>query len=232
MISADDPNEWVEIANKWTLSTQGLLQESEDIDIVKISIILLGAFGFDDYEYSKRRLINMSLYGGFTLYSILALSRLANTSSILNPEQPIQLNDLVFSIAKSVDGWGRVHAVEHLEPTDDEIKRWLLEHGCEGGVLDMYIALNCAVKGDLFSVLKQKTLDENLLKGITRVFEGLLYADINIGGGINAYEHGKEALSLYMQHAKSRPDHLSDRVTDLLLALTAKEMLEYKQGEE
>lgn len=150
---------------------------------------------------------------------------------ILNPEQPIHFNDLVFSIAKSVDGWGRVHAIEHLEPTDDEIKRWLLEHGCDGGVLDMYVALNCAVKGDLISALKQKTLDDNLFIGITRVFEGLLEADINIGGGINAYEHGKEALSLYVQHAKSRPDHISDRVTDLLLALSVKEMQEYEQGE-
>jgi len=231
LMNIDNPDEWTNTANLWTDATLDLITKSESMDFVKIGITMLGVVGFDCFDRSAEILFNMAAYDGLTVYALSAFSRLVNVCSRLNPEQPIKYNEIVFEIAQRVDGWGRVHAAERLEPETDEIRRWLLTRCCTDGFLSMYLALNCAEKADMISVLKQETVDDELFQGITAIFEGLIEADMVPGGGLNSYEQGKEALKLYVRHAKDRPEHESDRVTDLLLALSAKEMQESEEND-
>jgi hypothetical protein len=221
-----NPADLVKTANRWTDSTLDLITKSENMDFVKIGIILLGVVGFDDFDCSIKILCDMAKYDGLTIYAIIALSRLANTSLMLSPEHPIDYNALVFDIAQQVEGWGRVHAVERLELIDNEIRYWLLCFCCVNALLPEYLALNCANKGDMISMLRQDAINDESFEGITSIFDGLIEAEMGPGDGLCAYEQGKEALMLYIRHTKDRPNDKSDRVINLSLKLLNGEILE------
>jgi len=85
-------------------------------------------------------------------------------------------------------------------PPAEEIREWILRDGCSNGVVDAYLGLTCAVKGDLISALRQETLDEKLFGSIAIIVDALL--DEGPVSGISEYEHAKEALELYVCHAQ------------------------------
>jgi len=171
-----------------------LAKESGNTELVKLGISLLGLFDLGKYESIKNLVAILSLYDEFTLFSVVAVLNWSNG------------NDLVFWIANHVDGWGKVHAVERLEPEDEIIKDWILREGCSNGVMDAYLGLNCAVKGDLISALRRDSMDDELFDSISIIIDALL--DEGPVSGISEYEHAKEALILYLNHAKKHTDNL------------------------
>ncbi|WP_146603884.1 helix-turn-helix domain-containing protein [Micromonospora deserti] len=89
-----------------------------------------------------------------TLYAVVALRR----------SQPDRV-DAVFDLARRVDGWDRIHAVNRLADTGDpQIKAWLLREGFRNTILDEYLAHTAATTGDLAGTLAQDTIDEALLE--------------------------------------------------------------------
>ena len=123
-------------------------------------------------------------------------------------------NRIVFQISKSIKGFGKVYAVKHLEPETDEMQEWILRYGCISIEMAINLALDCAVKSDLISALRQEIVDTELFGSIASIIYSLLLAEIPIpeeldiwddGGfiaGISEYEHAREALLLYLHHAK------------------------------
>lgn len=168
-----------------------LLKISSNVELVKIGIGLLGLFDLGDSDEAEV-VATLALYDDFTLYAVVAASNWTNG------------NRIVFQIAKGVVGWGKIQAVERLLPESDEIREWILRNGCSNSVMDAYLGLTCAVKGDLISALRQESMDNELFDSIGIIIDALL--DEGPVDGISKYEHAQEALTHFMHHAKKHVD--------------------------
>jgi len=173
---------------------QTLAFESTDEELVKLGIALLGLFDWSNAPEIQKKLITLGLYEEFTLYATVAVGQWNNA------------NDVIFQIAKNVDGWGKIHAVERLEPETEEIRRWILRDGCSNAVVDAYLGLECAVKGDLISALRNDEIDVDCFESISIIIDVLM--DEGPVQGISVYEHAEEALFLYLKLAEARAETL------------------------
>jgi hypothetical protein len=161
--------------------------ESHDEEVVKLGISLLGLIDLCSEPEFVDRLLKLALYEEFTLFVTKTISKCPNG------------NDMVFEIAQKVDGWGKIHAVEHLEPDSQEIREWILRKGCSNAVMDTYLGLECAVKGDLIRALRSEVLDDALFDSIGVILDALL--DERPVEGISVYVHAEEALRRYLAFA-------------------------------
>ena len=109
-------------------SAKYMIFHSTHIECVKIALELMELFRgpMADVVDAVRLL---GLYDEFTIFAVWNLRKWEDG------------NEEVFDLAKKVRGWGRIHAVEFLEPDTEEIRRWLLAEGCANNVLPAYSAL-------------------------------------------------------------------------------------------
>ena len=168
-------------------SSINLARTSENLEIIKIAIGILGLLELSANEEAREIITTLGLYEDFTLYAVVAAANWSNG------------NDIIFRIAQHVTSWGKIHAVERLKPETEEIREWILREGCSNGVMNSYLGLTCAINGNLISALRQDTLDEKLFSSVAIIIDALL--DEGPVSGISEYEHAKEALELYMHHA-------------------------------
>lgn len=185
--SVQDDHKNIDPNKVFSLSFQ-LIQTSKNVEIVKIGLGLLGLFDLGNSDEVADVVTTLATYDDFTLYAVVAATNWTKG------------NEIVFRIAKSVVGWGKIHAVYRLEPETDEIRDWILREGCANGVKDAYLGLDCAVKGDLISVLRQDRLEKDMFDSIAVIIDALL--DEGPVEGISEYEHAEEALLWYLHHAK------------------------------
>jgi hypothetical protein len=166
---------------------QTLAFESGDEELVKLGISLLGLFDWSNTPEIQEKLITLGLSEEFTLYVVVEAQSWDNG------------NEVLFRIAQNVDGWGKIHTVERLEPETDKIIDWILRHGCENTVMDAYLGLDCANKGNLIGVLRHDDLDADLFDSICIIIDALM--DEGPADGISAYECADEALLRFLQFA-------------------------------
>lgn len=176
-----DPNKLADLSLR-------LAKTSKNVELIKIAIGLLGLLDLGNADEVCEVITTLGLYDDFTLFVVVAASNWKNG------------NRIVFQIAKTVTGWGKIHAVERLEPETDEIREWILRDGCANGVMDAYLGLTCAIKGDLISSLRRDSIDAELFGSIAIIIDALL--DEGPVAGTSKYEHAHEALILYLLHAK------------------------------
>lgn len=169
-----------------------LAHTSEDVDLVKLGIVITGLYDMNGEAWVQGIITTLALCNEFTLYAAVAASGWTNG------------NDLVFQMVQRVDGWGKILAMKCLEPETDEIRDWILRHGCSNRIMDAYLGLICANKGDLISVLRRDCIDNELFTGISIIIDALL--DEGPTAGISKYEYAEEALALYAKHVKEHPE--------------------------
>jgi len=162
-----------------------MVEHAAHRNVVKFGIALLGLF---PNEQVKELLLTIGAHEEFTLYAAVA---------ILNGME--NGNDVLFELAKRVHGWGKIHVVRRLEPSRQEIRDWLLRHGCQNNIMNEYLACVCARKGDLRGAVSAERVDEELFEGATIIVEALL------NGGpaedIDDYEHAPQVISDYVRLA-------------------------------
>jgi hypothetical protein len=168
----------------------GFAAESSNPNLIKLGIALLGLYDFGENSDVTGIIETLALYDEFTLYSVVAAFNWTNG------------NDIIFRIAKRVDGWGKIQAVERLEPENDEIREWILREGCSNAIMDAYHGVTCAEKGDLINALRKDNMDDRLFDSVSVIMDALL--DEGPVAGISEYEHAEEALTLYMSHAEEK----------------------------
>lgn len=111
-------------------------------------------------------------------------------------------------MAKRVFGWGRIAAIEWIEPETEEIRNWLLEHGCEDSFVGEYVALDVADKVDILSLLQRKDLTYHEHHSIGNIVMALLGKGPT--DGIDGFKEKEELLRLYLLRAKSFTLELHD----------------------
>lgn len=165
-------------------------------NVVKFGIALLGLY---HNESVKELLLTLARHDEFTLYAVVAIRNGMEDS-----------NDVLFELAQQVHGWGKIHVVERLEPSRQDIKDWLLRHGCQNSIMNEYLACICARGGQLHEALSAAHVDDALFEGATDIVQALL------SGGpaedIDDYEHAPQVISDYLRLARemaSSAKHLS-----------------------
>ena len=188
-----------------------LLKNSAHIEAVKFALTcleLLAAGGANDQRLRNLTRV-MALSDEFTLFSLFLMRQWPDSSEI------------IFDAARHVFGWGRIHAVSMLEPTTDEMRRWLLTDGWRNDIMPAYSALLCVQKSGLSEKLADGSLSDAELTAAGELLPHLL--EDGPVAGIAALENADDFLNAYLSEAERRASCDSDfQAVEALLA--------YEQG--
>ena len=105
----------------------------------------------------------------------------------------------LFKLAKNVKGWGRIHAVEWLEPETPEIRDWLLFEGANNTVIPQYSANICLQKAEA-----EKRLDRSLTANEYIAIGKLIHESL-VQGPCRGVTDGEQLLSKYIFKAQEFP---------------------------
>ena len=195
-------NEPVSIRERLITLGRWLVTRAADREPIKVGLGLL-ALGLTAEDHQL--LMTLGRHEEFT-HVVMVVLRMAEA----NPERAL------WELAKSVLLWGRVELIEQLAGTQDaEIKSWLLCEGyhCEAH-LDIYVALPCAIGGDLCNALREPCPDPKLLKGADRLL--CLLLGLSAGDGIpriKDYPQGAEAILYLLRHGSTMKITSSELLT-------------------
>lgn len=167
---------------------------SSNRECVKYGLALLEVFKTDNNESVKNDIRTIGLSDEFTLFAVLNMRRWEDG------------NNEIFELAKKVHGWGRIHAIEKLEPATDDIKRWLLTEAVNNDVMPAYSALSCWEKSGAEQILMNHPSYEQFA-GIRNIMEGLL--DEGPVSGLSALENTDTVLDAFLSEAMRLSDLLT-----------------------
>ncbi len=166
-----------------------LVTGAPDRNAVKVGMALLGVFRGDT---DKETFLILGRHDEFTLFAAVALQ-----NSLPEPEPAL------FQLAKSVDGWGRIQAVERLRNTQDpDVKGWLLREGFRNSVMHEYLAHLCATTGGLRQALDAAAIDDALLDGAGDLLAALIAGQGGPAEGMDDYSDGAAAAAAYLRHLR------------------------------
>ena len=169
-----------------------LVREARHRGPLKLGIALLSVSGGADDVVTIETL---AAHGEFTEYCTVALMNLL--------PDPV---DALWDVARSMNGRGKIDAVERLAPLvgdRPDIRRWLLTDGCEN--TDGCLGYTCATAGGLADALRGD-VDDELLDGACTIV-----SDLCMDGpdqDIDDYEHGPAVVRRLL-------DLLGERCTTL-----------------
>lgn len=172
-----------------------LLLDSTDRECVKFGLSLLELFDTDNNEELKNIIRTVGLSDEFTIFSVFVMLRWEDG------------NNEVWKLAQKVHGWGRVHAVERIEPETEEIRHWILTEGVHNDVMPAYLALTCWQKSGAEGKLSGR-LTKDEFNGIRDIVEGLL--DEGPVPGISEVEDADSKIIMFLKAAKEFPLELDD----------------------
>ena len=186
-----DPHKLCNLA--YSLVTFGLKKET-----VKLGLALLVLFDFGDDEIVKKHLITIGLYEEFTSY-VIALTK----------SWPAESKEHVYYIyAQKLSGFGKINAVECLEPVNEEVKEWLLCNGCRNDVSYGYLGLIVAEKCNFKSRLEKGNLTEEEMQGARDIMTGLL--DEGPRAGISELKDADKVAMGYLRELAKHEITLAD----------------------
>ncbi|WP_052130069.1 hypothetical protein [Ureibacillus sinduriensis] len=164
-----------------------LLENAAHREVVKFAILILGC---TNCENIKHRLYTIALHEEFTGAALIALRN--GTSNA---------NETIWHIATSVNGWGKIEAINFLEANSEEIQYWFLTEGAKNNVMNGYASLVCAEKGKLDIILHESEITREVFNGVGEIISGLLGDETY--QAIDEYEYAGQVLMRYTHHAKT-----------------------------
>lgn len=189
------------LENKDTLSAANLYRygisaaaESSDRECVKFGLSILELFNTDDDDV-RAVIKTLGLSDEFSIFAVFIMRDWKDG------------NDQIYDLARKIHGWGRIHAIEHLEPETEEIRQWLLREGVHNAVLPAYSALECWTKGRGAEALEGDLSREDF-SGIRDIIAGLL--DEAPCPGISRIENGYGQIAAFLHRAKDMELNLED----------------------
>lgn len=168
------------------------------LETVKLGLLILVLFDFADDEVVKKHLITLGLYEEFTSYVI------SNVKS-----WPKETRDHVYYVyAQKLNGWGKINAMECLEPVNDAVKNWVLCHGCSNEISYGYLGMTAYEKCDFENMLRKGGLNEEQMKGARDIMRGLL--EDMPGRGISEVSNPALLSMLYLKELAEHNMDLED----------------------
>ena len=174
-----------EIEDKFYIYSLHLMTQAANIECVKAGMMIQELFG--QSEEVKGMVRTLGLSDEFTLYSVFIMRNWENG------------NTEIMNIAKSVNGWGKIHAVHYIEPETEEIKYWLLTGAVSNDVMPAYSGWDCYKKADVEAILKKDGLTYEELEGVLSIVDAIL--DEGPVLGISNIENPKEILLAVLNHS-------------------------------
>ena len=162
------------------------LLHSGNIECVKIGLGILELFG-EPVDELKEIIRRLGQYDEFTLFAVWNMQRWKNA------------NEEIYRLARLTRGWGRIHAVERLEPETEEIRRWLLTEGSVNEVMSAYSALTCWTKSGAGELLSGNITQEEY-QGLSVIMEGLL--DEGPVQGLSGITDREQVLLRFLEQSK------------------------------
>ena len=174
-----------EIEDKFYIYSLHLMTQSANIECVKAGMMIQELFTQSDEVKGMVRTLGLS--DEFTLYSVFIMRNWENG------------NTEIMNIAKSVNGWGKVHAVHYIEPDTEEIRQWLLTDAVSNDVMPAYSGWDCYKKADVEAIIKKDGLTYEELEGVLSIVDAIL--DEGPVLGISNIENPKEILLAVLNHS-------------------------------
>lgn len=184
-----DHSEELDATNLY-LFARHLLFYARETEEVKLSLSLLEIIGNEKDEEVRQAVRELAASDEFTLFATFAVRHWENS------------NEEVFRMAQKVHGWGRIHTVAQLEPTTEEIRRWLLREGIDNDVMPEYSALTVAEKIDLLEVVRAADRNSEDFIDAGRILAALIESDEGPVLGIGAYEQEEALMRAYIDKAR------------------------------
>ncbi len=174
---------------------RSFVTEAPDREPVKFGVALLGLFRQPaDIELFQ----TLGRHDEFTLFCAVAIT---NSSE--------DHDEALWTLARNVTGWGRIHVVERLaRTTNPAIKNWLLREGFRNSIMYEYLAATCARTGGLLAALSEDRVDRELLTAAGEIIQALI-----VGGpaeGIDDYEDARPVIESYLGHMASSTETIED----------------------
>lgn len=164
------------------------VMSSRDKECVKYGLSLLELFDLDANEDLKKVIRTIGLSDEFTIFAVFLMKRWENG------------NNEIWHLAQKVHGWGRIHAIERLDPDTEEIRHWLLTEGVHNKIMEAYSALTCWEKADAQTAL-QHPLTREEYKGIRNIIDGLL--DEGPVAGISEIENAEDMILAFLRQSET-----------------------------
>ena len=160
-----------------------MILESVHVECVKIGLGILELFSLPLAEV-KEMIRQVGLCDEFTIFAIWNMQKWDNA------------NDEIFTLARKVHGWGRIHAIERLQPDTAEIRHWLLTEGTVNDVMGAYSALTCWEQSGAEEILYGSPTEEEY-RGIVRLIASLLHEGPVTG--LSALKNPKKVLLRFLE---------------------------------
>lgn len=145
--------------NKMRKVISKILENSSNGEEIKLAILLSPICKIENIESI---LSIFSIHNDYLFYVIYAYQYMG------------EYNDKVFQISKISRGYGKVFCVMNLSPTTDEIRKWLIEYGCENNVGVSELLSYTMLSLDLIKYLDSIGLSKEKLEVFSKSFSVLL----------------------------------------------------------
>jgi len=169
-----------------------MMRKAARIETVKMGLTFMAAFDIRENSRMKETVIKLGCCEDFTEYVLYDLSYW--------PKE--EQNEICFTLAQRLSGWGKINAVEKLRADTEEIREWILCSGCRNTVMYSYLGLICAHKCAYLERLRRGGLTEKELAGASDIMDGLL--EEGPCRGISALENAKETVYRYLCASRAK----------------------------
>lgn len=180
-----------------------LLEHGAHREVVKFALLLLGCTSCDAY---RSLILEIGQHEEFTSFAAFALEKGCTDAEAS-----------VFTLAQTVDGWGRVYAIESLQGASEEIRHWLLTEGYQNRVAVGYSAVDCVNKGRLVDVLAAEVLSKEQYEHANVLLQSILNPTVS-GVSIESVDQLGLVLTRFFKHAEHHCTSLSEFYTITLIA--------------
>ena len=184
-----------------------LIAGSMNIESVKFGLIVCEIFKSHPEEI-REVIRTLGLSDEFTIFSVWNLRNWENG------------NEEIFRLIQKVRGWGRVHAMNYLEPRTADIRHWILMNGTDNDVMPSYTSILTWEKAGVNYFL-QGTLTPEEFHAVSHIVDALL--DEGPCEGISLIGDQKKFLNLYLDQAAIQPLNADDYDTILSISDWASE---------
>lgn len=175
-----------------------LIRTGVNREPVKIGIALLGMTDLGD---NLEQVQVLAHHDEFTLFVAVAIKR-----QIPHPDE------ILWEIAKTVHGWGRIQVVRRFSDSPSrEIREWMLRDGYKNEISNRLLALIVARAGRLEEALRRSSVDRELLTSSAEIITALV-GDDRDEEELSGYIEGADAIEAFLILMDARAEVLEDLI--------------------